>query len=705
MYNDYLRGISGGRQVEVNARGRVINIVADELPKKGKDIYLTIDSQLQAIAFDVMKKYRGSFIVMNVNTGAIVTMVTTPSFDVNKFRKSSSYLNSVFNNKERPTLNRPIQAAYPIGSVFKPVVAIAALETKKINDKSKFLCTGNFSLGRSRFKCNSQHDWQDVGDAIAHSCNVFFYNTGMRLGSDYLTDYGHMVGLGRKTNIDLPNEKEGIIPSKVWKRKRLKQKWYSGDTINMSIGQGYVNATPIQVAMLMSFFATGGVLVQPHVVETIEETTFKDYAVERYEIDRRMMYLVKDGLRRVVVDKKGTARDLRKLDMQIAGKTGTAQVSKKKAHGWFAGFFPYRDPQYSVVVMLENAGSSHVAVDVLSEIFTKAKENNIFPEFINESVGVTMNKRIIFISLVLFLNILNLTMLYSAVHGPEGAFFVSVFMKQIVWIAVGWILAFLVSNINYRLYYDASLFLYFLSLIFLLLVVVLGHMQMGAQRWINILGITFQPAELAKIAVLFITARTFTTINTRVGYRKRGFIEEIIVPFLPVSVIFILIFIQPDLGTALVIVFMYAIVLLANSPNVINILAASGIALAGVPLGWALLKPYQKGRVLTFLNPERDPLGAGYTIIQSKIAIGSGKILGKGFMSGTQNQFNFIPARHTDFIFSVFAEEWGFVGCVLLLIVFYFLMKLILDSAAKATEVFASNMCIEYSHYFLYICL
>lgn len=305
-----------------------------------------------------------------------------------------------------------------------------------------------------------------------------------------------------------------------------------------------------------------------------------------------------------------------------------------------------------------------------------------------------MFKRISFISIVLGLNLLNLLTLYSAVHGPEGAFFASVFIKQIVWIAAGWILAYLVSRLNHRTFFDMSIPVYIIVIFFLLLVVGLGIVQMGARRWINLLGFTFQPSELAKIAGLLIIARTMAARGEGSRLYKEGFFSEIVLPFLPASVIFLLIFVQPDLGTSLVIVFLYAIMLLANKPRFKNVLIAITAILGVIPLGWSLLKPYQKSRVMTFLNPESDPLGAGYTIIQSKIAIGSGKLLGKGFMSGTQNQFNFIPARHTDFIFSVFAEEWGFVGCLVMLALFYILFNLILDTAAKARDKFTYNLCI-----------
>lgn len=306
-----------------------------------------------------------------------------------------------------------------------------------------------------------------------------------------------------------------------------------------------------------------------------------------------------------------------------------------------------------------------------------------------------MIKRISFILMVLALNAINLITLYSAVHNPDGSFLSFVFYKQIVWITLGWILAVGVSFINFRWFYDISIPFYGMSIFFLLLVIGLGKMHMGAQRWISVFGFNFQPSEIAKVAALLIMARTFSS-KLLFGYSeaKKGFFSEIVIPFLPSSVLFLLIFIQPDLGTSLVIIFMYILLLLANKPRIKNLIIAASLMLMLIPCAWLVMKPYQKSRVLTFLNPERDPLGAGYTTIQSKIAIGSGQLTGRGFMAGTQNQFNFVPERHTDFIFSVFAEEWGFIGCLVLLFIFYNMMKMILESALRTKDPFAYNMCV-----------
>ncbi len=297
------------------------------------------------------------------------------------------------------------------------------------------------------------------------------------------------------------------------------------------------------------------------------------------------------------------------------------------------------------------------------------------------------NKRSLLLFTVLMISSIGLISLYSALHTPAGFTGKSLFIKQIFWIALGWALLLVVYNINYRIFYDLSLWLYLISAVMLIMVAISGHTYMGAQRWLHIFGITFQPSELAKLAALLVSTRFF------VHYRKsnqpfiRSFFHEVIIPFIPIAFLTLLIFIQPDLGTSLVVLGIYLIILIgAAGIKKRNIIIFFLLALMVIPIGWPLLKDYQKDRLLVFINPDSDPLGSGYTIIQSKIAIGSGGIFGKGFLTGTQNQLNFLPARHTDFIFTVFAEEWGFAGCLFLLALFYLFLKIILDTAGNAKD-------------------
>ncbi|RKY29105.1 MAG: rod shape-determining protein RodA [Candidatus Omnitrophota bacterium] len=307
------------------------------------------------------------------------------------------------------------------------------------------------------------------------------------------------------------------------------------------------------------------------------------------------------------------------------------------------------------------------------------------------------------ILIVLALNFMGLISLYSSLH--QGGEFTGrvIFLKQILWIVLGWVLAIFISFINYRVFFDLSIWLYFISLFLLVVVAILGKIQMGAQRWLELGGLTFQPSEFAKLAGLLILSRFLNEKGREVSFLK-GFFKEIIIPFFPLAFLFIAIFIQPDLGTSLILIFLFLFMLIGAGIEKKKILLFLLIIAIFLPGGWSFLRDYQKERLLVFINPNSDPLGAGYTIIQSKIAIGSGRLLGKGFLSGTQNQLNFIPARHTDFIFTVFAEEWGFLGCILLLFLYYLLLKIILDIANNLQDRFSYLICIGiFSLFFIHL--
>jgi rod shape determining protein RodA len=277
----------------------------------------------------------------------------------------------------------------------------------------------------------------------------------------------------------------------------------------------------------------------------------------------------------------------------------------------------------------------------------------------------------------------SLLALYSSLH-QAGEFKNSdIFYKQILWIAISWAVCFMFSRINYRIFFDIAFIFYIGNLILLVCVSLFGRSALGAQRWINVAGFNFQPSELSKAAVIFLLARLFS-------YEHRaGIFKGVIYPFALVCINALIIMKQPDLGTGLVLVFLFFMMGFAARIKkryfFIIILAAAILS----PYAWHHLKSYQQKRLIVFLNPNVEPLGAGYTIIQSKIAIGSGRLLGRGFLSGTQNQFNFLPERHTDFIFTVIAEEWGLIGASVLLIVYFMMLRSILEITSYLKDTFA----------------
>jgi rod shape determining protein RodA len=261
-----------------------------------------------------------------------------------------------------------------------------------------------------------------------------------------------------------------------------------------------------------------------------------------------------------------------------------------------------------------------------------------------------------------------------------------VFFDQLFGAGLGVLLLWFLARLDYRKFYDIAYVLYGVMVSMLVLVLVAGRHALGAQRWFSILGVSFQPSELMKLALILALGRYFSDRRSPLAVRPQNITQilwhDLIVPFLLTGLPMLLVFKQPDLGTAILLFGIFIIMLVVSGLRYRFVMGFLLLCLSVVPLGWHVLKAYQKDRLLVFLNPNIDPLGAGYTIIQSKIAIGSGMFLGKGWLSGTQNQLNFLPERHTDFIFSTIGEEWGFLGAMFLLICYF----IIIDSGLKVAE-------------------
>jgi rod shape determining protein RodA len=253
-----------------------------------------------------------------------------------------------------------------------------------------------------------------------------------------------------------------------------------------------------------------------------------------------------------------------------------------------------------------------------------------------------------------------------------------VFYDQLFCAVLGVFLIYFLSRVNYRVFYDMAYVFYGLSLLMLLFVLVAGREALGATRWFNVAGVTFQPSELSKLAVILFLARYFSIRHPKLSFDTHssfnGLWQDLLCPLLLVLLSFGLIFKQPDLGTALLVFGVFLVILYVGGIDHKPFFVFLGICLTAIPISWHFLKDYQRDRLMVFMNPNIDPLGAGYTIIQSRIAIGSGQMLGKGWLTGTQNQLNFLPERHTDFIFSVIGEEWGFVGTIFLLASYFCLI-------------------------------
>ena len=378
-YEEYLRGTHGGKQIEVDFRGREVNVMGYKEAVSGKDIVLTIDLKLQKFCDDLLQDRQGSIIVMDSNTGEILAMASAPSYDPNIFICSDKKeeLRKVLNDNKYPLLNRAISGMYAPGSLFKLVVGLAALELNKINVDTVYNCPGFFSLGKFVFKCWKKvgHGNMSIKHAIKNSCNVYFYNVGLLIGVDAISEFAKKFGFGEKTGIDLPGEKIGIVPNPIWKRKRLKESWYKGDTVNYSIGQGYFLCTPIQLARMIACFANKGYLVDPIIAKKVGGITLNNIRKRKLNFSSNNIDIIRDGMRKVVNGFRGTGMKAKLEDIIISGKTGTAQTPKGIDHGWFGGFAPFENAQLVVIVFDEYGGKGgSYAAETASKVFKKAFE-------------------------------------------------------------------------------------------------------------------------------------------------------------------------------------------------------------------------------------------------------------------------------------------------------------------------------------------
>jgi penicillin-binding protein 2 len=369
QYNDLLQGTDGMRRVVVNSIGQEKERLATQEAISGKQILLTIDYDLQEIAEQSLGRRPGAAVALDPRTGEVLAMVSHPALDANDFavRISSDDWKSLNENPEHPLLNRAIQAQLAPGSVFKIITATAMLEDKNPPESFTTFCPGYATFYRRQFKCwvygKSSHGVVGLHKAILESCDIFFYNVGMRLGIDRLSYYGSKLGLGRKTGIDLPEELPGLMPSAEWVERVYHRKWYAGETISVSTGQGAVITTPLQLAHTIGGIAMGGVFKQPHLLKDAASV-----GEERFPLSESTVEKITDAMYGVVNEEGGTARNVRLPGIDVAGKSGTAQVigyatrekfgkqKKFEDNAWFVGYAPRRNPEIVVAVLVQESG-------------------------------------------------------------------------------------------------------------------------------------------------------------------------------------------------------------------------------------------------------------------------------------------------------------------------------------------------------------
>lgn len=378
-YESYLRGASGGFQIEVNSRGKMIRPLGIKEPKAGRDIQLTLDAALQSHAQELLKGQPGSIIVMELEEGGILSMNSFPSFDTNLFASSSGRKNvgRILTDDRSPMMNRGIHGRYPPGSIFKVVTALAALESKKWTPSTSVNCLGLVSIGGTVFHCwkEAGHGSEDLTQALAHSCNVFFYRAGMQAGIEGLVEMARALSMDELSGVDLPGEIKGVLPAKEWKKKKMSERWFDGDTANFSIGQGRLQLTPIRALTMIATLATDGQLLKPHLIDKIDGKKAALKYAKNTMLSRANLAAVRAGTDAVVNSESGTGRLSRPKTVRVGGKTGTAQSGQDKTHAWFVGYAPETKPKVAVVVFLDHGGRGGVEAATLARsLFDKLAE-------------------------------------------------------------------------------------------------------------------------------------------------------------------------------------------------------------------------------------------------------------------------------------------------------------------------------------------
>ena len=404
QYEKLLHGQSGIKQIERNVAGRIVDTKIITPSIAGQDIYLNIDIDLQLKAESLLGDSRGVIALINVKDGSILSLVSTPSYNPNWFVNGISVerYNELSSNEDLPLFDRSIKGLYPPGSTIKPMVALAGLELNNITIKDSTFCPGYYKLNNYSRKFN---DWKrtghgkvDVIEAIAQSCDVFFYDLAFNMGIDQIHDSLSYFQFGKKTGIDLPGELGGILPSREWKKINKDEPWYRGETLITGIGQGFMTTSPLQLALATAAIANKGQLLMPQVMmhsqskngDLFEEQNLKSNQIPIKDINN--WELIIEAMKQTVYGKFGTAKRLNnKLKYSLAGKTGTAQVfgldpeeeyiaenieEKLRDHALFTGFAPIEDPQVAIAIIVENAGSGSskaapLARELLDEYFIK----------------------------------------------------------------------------------------------------------------------------------------------------------------------------------------------------------------------------------------------------------------------------------------------------------------------------------------------
>jgi penicillin-binding protein 2 len=399
-----LHGKRGRRLVEVDAAGRLLKVLGESPPEHGYNLELTLDARLQRLCQQALGAQAGAVVVLDPSNGEVLALASMPTFSQMEFINgiSDQRWKDLQKDPLHPMENRAVTGRYPPGSTFKIVTATAALEEGVVGLRDLVTCSGGFEFGNRVFHCWNAygHGGVNMHRAIKESCDIYFYEMGLRVGVDRLSDYARAFGLGQKAGLGLPNEREGLFPTKAWKQRVFKSPWRAGETLSVAIGQGYIQTTPLQMAQVTAVAANGGTLYQSHLVRRITDSegrVVREYGpevVRNLNLKPETVDAIRQGLSAVINEPGGTAPVARLDSVLVAGKTGTAQVVglgrdrirlhpnwwQYKDHAWFVAFAPVKDPKIAVAVVIEHGGhggsaAAPIAREVIRAFFDPTIDN------------------------------------------------------------------------------------------------------------------------------------------------------------------------------------------------------------------------------------------------------------------------------------------------------------------------------------------
>jgi penicillin-binding protein 2 len=378
IYDKRLRGKDGGMLVEVDALGRQVAVLGEREAVNGGAVVTTIDLDTQIAAHRAMAGKRGAVVALDPNSGEVIAYVSSPELNMEKL---SGFLSQkdwrrMIGDRRKPFMDRVIQGSYPPGSVFKLITAIAGLELGRINPGERVFCKGGRWVGKRFFRCWRRHGAVSLVQAIGRSCDTYFYTMALRIGPSNLARYASYFGLGLPTGIGIGPESKGFIPTPDWKRRRYGEPWYGGDTAQMGIGQGFILVTPVQLAVMASAIANGGIVYKPFFVKEVRSEAgqvverFGPQALFKAPISQSTRDLVMEGMRMAVQGAGGTARAANIRGLDVGGKTGTAQNPHGPEHGWFVAVAPVSNPKIVVVVFLEHGRSGAAGAPIARKVIS-----------------------------------------------------------------------------------------------------------------------------------------------------------------------------------------------------------------------------------------------------------------------------------------------------------------------------------------------